>query len=1132
MRSIKATVIVVLVLIGPGVAKAEPPPGPTPIPQSDRFRQSCTFTLAEGQDRIELAHSFIIEGSDSVRIDGRLLSRGDGYRIDNLKGTVVLVREAEGGENLLISYRRYPFPFKPVFASRMPGDYSPLDISRPGKKGREKAKSVDRDPYRLRLSGSKTVGFSVGSNRGLGIDQSLKVTMVGKIAKDLEVNAFLTDNDLPIQPEGNTEELKHLDKVFVQVKSKHTQVELGDFNSSLNWSDFTSYNRELRGINTKVRVGGQLFYAGGGMAKGRFRTASFMGREGVQGPYELISSGEYGINVILSGTEMVFLDGRLMKRGSENEYTIDYNRGTVTFTEKVPVTADSEIVIDYQMGERDYERTILTAGWESPRFGDALELRMGFFRESDDSDNPVTGDFSDEEMEVLAFSGDDPDSALASGIQKVDPGAGNYVLVPADSLPEHFEFADSAGDYRLRFYEVGSGEGDYAKDGFSVTGQVKYTYVGAGRGSFRIGRKLPLPESKQLFSLRATAEKGYFFMDAEGDVSHHDGNTASDIDDGDNTGGAFRLEGGVRRMPVHFADLSLLGDFSSLDDRFTSPDKTRKPYFYRDWNLENVPLSGRESIGGVRIELVKGGLWSVGGGHKFLSRGEDLSARKSEVEASVGDLTARGLKVVAMESRTGDERDRKFARGEGVFSFWHVAPRAVFDTERYRSFVWSGPDTGRYYYRSVFSIDGRNIGGFRGGISYSNRHTDNMMISGGDWYDAREDEEIRLNAGYTGGNKIVELFMSHRRNEDLRYGSTSRSDLARVRHRDSWLSSAVTSDIGYRISSGEERRQEKAVVFVGENEGDYDSEGREVGKKRGDYMVFYLPGGDRQAVRTVELNWRLSLGRGLRGIGGDSGRGGFFSAVRRNVSCDHFFSVTEKSSTDDLTALYTLSPRVLQRDDVTLYGMNRLRQEWSFLNGVKKYNLRLTYSREDIEDNRMEGAGEERYSREVNLRADFAPFQSLTISLEGGSSMSEKLSSTAYDQDYRVDKVKAAQTTNYHFSPATTVSLELGYEGKNDRISSAEQSSISAEPALNSSIGKRLHVTAFLKLTYTDSKTDEDKPLFFLEEGLREDWSVTGQYRFSRYVSFGANYTGRREKDYMGEVKTVHAFKMESRAHF
>ena len=56
--------------------------------------------------------------------------------------------------------------------------------------------------------------------------------------------------------------------------------------------------------------------------------------------------------------------------------------------------------------------------------------------------------------------------------------------------------------------------------------------------------------------------------------------------------------------------------------------------------------------------------------------------------------------------------------------------------------------------------------------------------------------------------------------------------------------------------------------------------------------------------------------------------------------------------------------------------------------------------------------------------------------------------------------------------------------------------------------------------------------VFFLEQGLREDWTVVGQYRFTKFISFGINYTGHRETDFTGEVRTVHAFKLESRAYF
>ncbi|MCK4237414.1 MAG: hypothetical protein KAX38_09875, partial [Candidatus Krumholzibacteria bacterium] len=422
--------------------------------------------------------------------------------------------------------------------------------------------------------------------------------------------------------------------------------------------------------------------------------------------------------------------------------------------------------------------------------------------------------------------------------------------------------------------------------------------------------------------------------------------------------------------------------------------------------------------------------------------------------------------------------------------------------------------------------------GFRGRLSCGRRRTDYLQSSGIDWFGARENDEIGFDGGYSGGGRIFDIFFTHRRNRDLQSGLTSYNDLARFRCRDSWESLDATSDISYRISSGEDRRLEKAVVYVGEKQGDYDEEGREVGQKRGDYMVLYLPGGKKEAVRTVELSWRLSIGGVLRGLGNDTGGGGWLDRIRRNVSCDHFFSVTERSRTDDLVGLYTLSPSLLQRDDVTIYGANKIRQEWNFFNAAKKFNLRITYSREDEEDNRSQGMETERFTRDVSVLAEAAPFSSFTLSWEAGTGLRERDSQGLSGQNYRVETFSAAQVLNYRFGPSTRFSFELGFEKRQDELSSSKQRSFIAAPSFTSSVGARFHVTTFMKFTYTDAQFDKGKPLFFLEEGLRQDWSLIGQYRFTRNVSFGANYTGRREKDFLGEVKTIHDLKMESRAYF
>ncbi|MCK4235913.1 MAG: hypothetical protein KAX38_02260, partial [Candidatus Krumholzibacteria bacterium] len=672
MRPATVPAFVLIFLIVHGSAPAEPGKFKTSVSPRREVIESRTFILEEGQSRLDLGRPFIIPESDSVTVDGRALRRGDDYRINTLRGSIILVIPAVGGERLVARFSRYPFSFSPAFASRFPGGKPslPLAVVSPVRSGKRERRR--EDPYRLRLSGSKTVGISIGSNKDLSLDQSLRVTMMGKVAKDLEVKAFLSDDNLPVQPEGNTEELKHLEKVFVEVRSKHSEVQLGDFTTGLKWSRFAAFQRELRGASARVGVGDQTFFAGGGIAKGRFKTMSFFGREGVQGPYELLPARRFNGVIILPGTEMVYLDGRLLKRGSENEYTIDYNRGTVTFTERTAINDDSEIVIDFQIGEDDYERSTVTAGWTSRSFGDALCLRAFFFQESDDSGRPVRGGLSDQEMSRLRAAGDDPDSAMTEGVELVEEGKGSYILLPADSLPERFAFVESGGKYILDFHEVGYGKGNYKSDGFTARGEVKYAYAGEEKGDYVIGRPLSLPERKRVFTLGVSTEQGHLFLDAEGDLSLYDRNTLSEKDDDDNTGGAVKIEGGIKELPISSTVLSVTGEFSTLEDRFASPDVPREAYFYRNWNLENVPLEGRENIAGAALRWQKEAAWDIQSSYRFLSRGPDLSARKCEVAASVGDMRSTGLNVKALDSRTGNERDRKFARGEGVLSFWHL----------------------------------------------------------------------------------------------------------------------------------------------------------------------------------------------------------------------------------------------------------------------------------------------------------------------------------------------------------------------------------------------------------------------------------------------------------------------------
>jgi len=1089
---------------------------------------SRSYILSSGQSRIDTGISFIKPGSDSLVIDGRQIERDAGYRISSLSGVIILNNPAEGGEKATLYYRRFYFPFPPVMARRFP-ESEEAPFRTPAGDTAALFSSRKVSPYRLNVSASKSVGFSVGTARGVGIDQSLRVTIAGKLAEDLEVKAFLSDDNLPVQPEGNTEELKRLDRISINIKSRHTEVKLADYTSSLDWSSFSSFDRELRGGEITVTAAGQRFMAGGGVAKGRFETVNITGREGVQGPYQLLSARRFNGVIVIPGSESVYLNGELMKRGQENDYIIDYNRASVTFTERVPVTDDSEIVIEFQKGESNYERNTFMGGWSAPLREENVNIRTFFFTESDDRDSPLTGEFTDEEISALAAAGDNPDSAFASGVEKIDDGGSGYIYSEADS---YFVYVESDAEYQLDFYET-TGRGNYDTDGFSSSGELKYRYAGEGEGDYRIGRRLPLPERKDLVVVSADAGTDYLFISAEGDFSRHDRNTLSSLDDGDNNGAAYSVEGGIRNLDLMESSLDLKGSYSSLESAFTSPDQVRRAYFYRNWNLEGVELEGRENISGLSLNWERDQWWKLEGSYSRLTRTGGISADRGRAEGELGDLESRGLRFEWMRTDNSDRRERGFALAEGVFALWKLVPRVTLDRERYRSFSPAGADTGRYYRQGKVSLATRGLERFNAGISFSRRLTDNLRESGGLWFRARENDEIVLSGSYSGGTRMIDFFLSHRERDEIEFGTSSTFDLARIKYRDSYRPLGIATDIGYRITSGEERRRERAVIFMGENQGDYDEEGNEVGQKRGDYMVVYIPGSEVEGVRSVELNWKLSFGDGIRGFGSQPDEdGGLFGLIKKNVSLDQIFSLSEKSTTDELFRLYTMDPDLLQRDDVTVEGYNRLRQEWNFLRDVRKYNLGFIFSREDREDNRTEGASASSYLREMRIKSEYLPATSLSLSLEGARKDRSSFSDNRAVQSYDIISYSLSSALGYRRGPNARFSLEFSGENRKDYLSESRQNSYSFKPSANISPTGDINVRAFYKFTYTDVQNDGGQPLFFLEDGVRQDWNIFSRYQVGKHISVGLNYTGRREEDFREEVKTVHALKVESRAYF
>jgi len=942
--------------------------------------------------RYNLSSPFLVPGSERVTLGPSVLGDGDyniNYRLGVIRFRALLPEKAV----LVVSYRKAPFTLNPVYSLR------DIEISEPGTGDtvtvaplRTSGPRQDVHLGNLVFGGTKSISFTMGNNRGTSLDQSLQASIEGQLTPTIKVRALLTDNNLPVQPEGNTEELEYLDKVFIEIEGSNAKTTLGDFGFQNNVSTFSPFTRQLKGITAEAWMDRGRVTAAGAESKGEFRTLEFRGSTGLQGPYELLSASRNTGEVVIAGTERVYFDGRRLARGQNRDYTIDYDRATLTFTPLVLVTNDSEIAVDFEVTQERYDRSTLFTTAQSTAMPGGLGLDIVFARESDNKDNPKNYAFTDDEKETLRDAGDDPTKALTSGVTLVEPGSGDYILVPADTVaasPAHFEH-DSLGNYAVVFVEVGEGAGDYVLGGIDNRGIRYYRFSDEGAGNYAVGKLLPLPESVTLVTARVRREGGeHLVLDAEWNMSEYDRNLFSSTGDGDNHGNAGQFRVGLKNVPFVVGRLRLTGSLNTIDDRFKSFDKSRPSFFYRDWNLENVSLTGRETIQEYAAGLSRTDVAMVGYKLARIDR-IDVNGKKHEGTARLGrdeDRTITGRAFDTETKRPEEVRLRRHLTASAAFGMFGFRPSATWSRERYLQDAFTAPDSGIAYELVRVRLSDRSAKTVSAAVTVEDRKTEEITASFQDWTDTRRDQTVSVEMAVRGSSARGELHVTHREEHDLLSDERRGADLARMQGFVRSTGAGVRADLNYEISQMAARTLLRSVIFVGEGNGDYNAQGDLVGKGRGAFSVVFSPTTSTIPTSAVNLNFRISwkhpgTRRGRFGAGGGTGVGprGVWAWVRSNVSLDQTITISEESTFDSAWRVYLMVPNALQRDNTTVYGATNIRQDWTFLDGYQSVSLTYRFQRKDEEDNRFEGIHENRYFEQhlARLSRSVSPMLTLT----------------------------------------------------------------------------------------------------------------------------------------------------------
>ena len=477
--------------------------------RDNRYSSSKSITTCQ----IYLDHKFVLNSSVVVKLEGEVVKNNQYKVIDHTLQLEEPFCTLNKNKTIDISYRF--LDLSPTY------HYSLLDSSRIQTKNDDivyiaydlspEAMAVSNNIFNnnaLDYTGTFSKGFSLGNAQNLVFDSKFDMQLEGEIGNGIRINAAISDENIPIQAEGNTQVLQEFDRVFIQLSKGQTNVVAGDYVIQRPNAYFMNYYKKLKGLGIKTSFKEKKHFihteANVATSRGKFARQTLVNKEGNQGPYKLTGANNERYLIVLSGTEKIFFNGQLLQRGQENDYTIDYNLAEITFSPNRLVAKESRIIVEYEYTDLNYFRTLYTFNnnylWKN------TSVSFNFYSEQDSKKSTGQIQLDSTTLEILKIPvtmnplipfqpSEKPmmRTSMRSNINICQTLTTqwtkmNIFLNMKTTQQRHCTF--------LPFSEVGENKGSYVIDqSLAVNGRV-YKFVGQNKGNYDPVTKLVPPEKK------------------------------------------------------------------------------------------------------------------------------------------------------------------------------------------------------------------------------------------------------------------------------------------------------------------------------------------------------------------------------------------------------------------------------------------------------------------------------------------------------------------------------------------------------------------------------------------------------------------------------------------------------------
>ncbi len=1025
--------------------------------------------LIPEQDTYDLTHSHIVSLSEKVSGDSLIYIKDVDYAFDYKAGKLILLKHITSPV-LSVSYLIIP----PQLASQRSlyeriAITDSLDIVH-----RQSTRDWFSDSSRLDISGSKTFSLSFSETGDTDLLQSLYVNLSGEISKDVRINAQLSDSQSKLSPEGDSKELSSLDQVFVRVYGKKWELGMGDLDLQYDNSRYLNYQTKLEGISASYTAEHEVFAAfSAASGKRAFMQISII--DGKQGPYYLTANSSQRSFIVIAGTEQIYLDGKLMERGSD--YYIDYSDGSVMF--RRTVSSLNSVNAWFEYSDENYKQSNY---YSSSKLNllPGLSISHHMIHQVDAKNHPLLFIFSPADLDSLAAAGDD--MVLADGVMESEPGSGNYKLLFDDMGMAYYEYApgDSSAIYNIVFSFMGAGNGDYEE--YSVG---RFRYVGMGLGSWQAVKTIIAPATRSNMELSLDYSGTFLKSGIDALYSFNDANTLSSHDDKDNSAGIVSIWMALADRDQPFkAKIDASHRFANTY-RFGSDGAPEHDF---------AALADSDSLRMSNVDLTlsyAGSLFKP----ELLLRYRDISTRyiQRAIRFSSDSAARSLLPYLRLRNTISDQEGKQSSllMYHNAELGWQYGMFGLNFSGLYSSLEEDNstlPGTRLIRWQPGFDIKSKSQ---LTTVSYTE---DRNSIKTTAWKEINSQQTYMLKHSSNFDKHRLDMDFSHRiiHNRTSDSNPKSNYDLFSYHSSHNLLKGAFNLFGNYQLNQTEFYPKIRELVWVGQSQGIYDSTGVVVND--GEYIYEYITSPTGSLSSEISATAGLYIKPGL-----------YLSApVWQRIHSDITLNANEQRAQGAKWQSYLLLPQYSYNNN-TMYGRRALLQNFwldIYRGRVLAY---LSLERNRSLDHRYQE--DEKTSESLEqLQFDFRNFYAVNTRFVLAH---QQQSESRYSSE--IDLLKASVLMEKILNPQNTIQVEGGFETERGKQQQQTESYDLKHTYLSGSLRsvfmQKYRITFSASLGY--NKREGDSFLLFLpqkREGLLADANLSAIYRINDFSSFSLEY--------------------------